>query len=230
MVVSEDYIQQILATLARATEANRQTPGRQGNLVVVDSSLADEVMVTGDLHGHRENFDRIRRRATLEECPRRHLVLQEVCHGGPTYPQDGGCMSHALLEEVAALKAAYPDRVHFLLGNHELAELIDFPIRKKGQMLNVQFRKGLQRTYGLAAEAIQDAYRVFFRTCPLAVRLPQGVFISHSIPDDVAASGFDTSVFTRELADDDYAHGGDVFRLLWGRDYRGETRANSPNW
>ena len=51
-------------------------------------------MVTGDLHGHRRNFNLIRRIAASDNIPERHLVLQEVCHGGPTYPQNGGCMSH----------------------------------------------------------------------------------------------------------------------------------------
>ena len=119
--------------------------------------LADEVMVTGDVHGHRRNFDRIRRIAALDGHPRRHLVLQEVCHGGPSYPHDAGCMSHTILEDVAALKAKYPERVHFILGNHELAELSDYPIQKNRQLLNLLFRQGLQQMYGPAAEEVRQA-------------------------------------------------------------------------
>jgi hypothetical protein len=223
MVASNDYVQRILASFERAAEANRQTPGRQGNLIALTEELADEVLVTGDLHGNRRNFNLISRLAALDQNPRRHLVLQEVCHGGPTYPQNGGCMSHTILEDVARLKNQYPERLHFILGNHELAELTDYPIQKNRQLLNWQFRLGLQQMYGLAAERVHDGYRRFLQTCPLAVRLPQGVFISHSTPGDVASGGFDASVFTRPLMAEDYSDRGDVARLVWGRDYRSEN-------
>lgn len=223
MVASNDYIERILASLDRAAEANLQTPGRQGNVVALTPELGDEVLVTGDLHGNRRNFNLISRLAGLDENTRRHLVLQEVCHGGPTYPQNGGCMSHTILEDVARLKNRYPERLHFILGNHELAELTNYPIQKNRQLLNLQFRLGLQQMYGLAAEKVHDAYRRFLQTCPLAVRLPQGVFISHSTPGDVTGSGFDASVFDRLLVAEDYGDRGDVARLVWGRDYRSEN-------
>ena len=63
-------------------------------------------------------------------------------------------MSHAILEDIAALKVAYPDRVHFLLGNHELAEMTDYPIQKNRLLLNLMFRLGLQQMYGPAAEQV----------------------------------------------------------------------------
>ena len=118
-------------------------------------------MITGDLHGHRRNFNLICRLAALDRHPRRHLILQEVCHGGPTYPQNGGCMSHAMLEDVAGLIKKYPNRVHFILGNHELAELTDYPIQKNKQMLNLLFRLGLQQMYGPAADNVREAFRAF---------------------------------------------------------------------
>jgi hypothetical protein len=220
MVASNDFVEYVLATFDSAAEANRRTPGRQGNLVELAPELADEVMVTGDLHGHRQNFNLIRRLAALDEHPRRHLVLQEVCHGGPTYPNGGGCMSHTILEDSALLKTQYPERVHLVLGNHELAELTDYPIQKSRQLLNAQFRLGLQQMYGDAAGAVHDAYRRFLRTCPLAVRLPQGVFISHSIPPNVGLRPFDPSLFSRQLTADDFCELSDLFRFVWGRDYR----------
>jgi hypothetical protein len=108
MVASHSFVEHVLSTFRQAAEANRRTPGRQGNLVELSPDLALEVMVTGDLHGHRQNFNLLRRLAALDENPGRHLVLQEVCHGGPTYPQTGGCMSHTVLEDLAALKTQYP--------------------------------------------------------------------------------------------------------------------------
>ena len=87
MVASHRYVEKIIAQFAAATEANRHTPGRQGNVVALTPEVADEVMITGDMHGHRRNFNLIRRLAALAKHPRRHLVLQEVCHGGPAYPE-----------------------------------------------------------------------------------------------------------------------------------------------
>lgn len=225
MVASFEYIEQILDTLKVATEANYDTPGRKGNVIELTPELGDEIVVTGDLHGHRRNFNAIRRNVALDENPRRHLVLQEVCHGGPSYPANGGCMSHMMLEDVAKLKARYPERVHFILGNHELAELIDYPIQKNKQMLNLLFRLGLQQMYGPAAEKVRQAYLPFLKSSPLAVRLPGGVFISHSIPEGVDKRGFDRSVLDRPIDEGEFLEHGPVFRLVWGRDYREENAA-----
>jgi hypothetical protein len=222
MPASPEYVESILSRYEQAAAANRHTPGRRGCVVELTPELADEAMITGDIHGHRPNFNRILHAAALDEHPRRHLVLQEVCHGGPAYSQ-GGCMSHGLLEDVAALKAQYPQRVHFLLGNHELAELTDYAIQKNRQLLNLQFRMGLQQMYGEATGRVHAAAMRFLWSCPLAVRLPGGAFIAHSLPDGADRRPFDPSALTRELSDDDCREQSDVFRLLWGRDYRQEN-------
>ncbi|MGA2063898.1 MAG: metallophosphoesterase [Thermoguttaceae bacterium] len=220
MAASIQYLEKLIATFAEAMEANRQTPGRQGSLITLGPELAGEVMVTGDLHGHRKNFNLIRRVAALDASPRRHLVLQEACHGGPVYPENGGCMSHTVVEDIARLKVKYPARVHFLLGNHELAELADYPILKKNQMLNTLLRMGLQQAYGPAAEKVREAMLRFLRSCPLGIRLAGGVFISHSIPEQLDSRKFDKSVFYRDLNPLEFYEHGDIFRLLWGRDNR----------
>ena len=54
-------------------------------------------------------------------------------------------MSHTIFEDIAALKVQYPERVHFMLGNHELAEMSDYPIQKNRLLLNV-------RSGGIAAD------------------------------------------------------------------------------
>lgn len=223
MVASIQYVENIIAVFAQAAEANRQTPGREGNVIALTPDLAEEVMVTGDLHGHRRNFNLIRRIAALDAFPRRHLLLQEACHGGSGYPHKGGCMSHTVIEDIARLKTRYPERVHFMLGNHELAELADYPIQKNKQMLNVAFRMGLQHMYGEATEKIREAILGFLRSCPLAMRLPTGVFISHSVPDHVDSREFDKAIFSREMDPLEFYERGEIFRLVWGRDYRPEN-------
>ncbi len=223
MVASNQYIEEIIAMFGQATQANLRTPTREGNVIVITEQSADDVMITGDLHGHRRNFNLIKKIADLEKHPKRHLVLQEVCHGGPLYIQNSGCMSHTLLEDVAILKNKYPERVHFILGNHELAELTDFPIQKNKQLLNMLFRLGLQQMYGPDTERIREAYLPFLQSCPLAVRLPHGEFISHSIPEDCDTQDFDADVFQRELGYSEYFEQSGIFQLVWGRDQRREN-------
>jgi len=217
------YIEQTLATLAAAAKANENTPGREGNVVTLDAEAGDDVMITADLHGHRRNFSLIQRKAALAQHPRRHLIMQEVCHGGPTYPGNGGCMSHAMLEDVAKLKAQYPDRVHFLLSNHEWAELTDYPILKAKRKLNLVFRLGVTEAYGPAADKVRSSYMPFIASCPLAVRLPGEVFVCHSVPEGVDRGRYDRTIFDRPLEADDLKEHSDLFWLLWGRDYRPEN-------
>ncbi len=220
MTATREYIDQKIDDFQKATRHNAQTPGRQGSLVHLTVENADEVMITGDLHGNRRNFNLIRKIADLDHHPRRHLVVQEVCHGGMTYPQNGGCMSHTMLEEVARWKCEYPDRIHFLLGNHEIAEMTEYPIQKKSKMLNFLFRLGMQQMFGQAAEEIREAYVPFLLSSPVGIRLGENVLITHSIPQFVDERGFDTSIFDRELSWEDFLEDAPVFQLLWGRDYR----------
>src|SRR4051812_44995401 len=101
MAATVQYVEEVNAAFQAATEANLHTPGREGNVIVLTPDIAEDCMITADLHGHRRNFNLIQKAADLQRHPRRHLIMQEVCHGGPTYPANGGCMSHGMLEDVA---------------------------------------------------------------------------------------------------------------------------------
>lgn len=223
MVATLEYIEGVINTFAKAAEANYATPCRRGNVIDLTDVSVGDVMITADLHGHRKNFNAIRRIADLANQPGRHLVLQEVCHGGPTYPTNGGCMSHNMLEDVARLKVAFPDRVHFLLSNHELAEVTDFPILKSKKMLNLLFRMGLQEVYGAAFEKVRRSLIEFIQSCPVAIHLPGEVWITHSAPERCQLEGFDRGVLERPLDYCDYQEDSDLFRMLWGRDHRAEN-------
>jgi hypothetical protein len=222
MVTTIQHIEQVIATMREATAQNVATPACVGCVIELGDELADDVLIAADLHGNRINFEKLLKAADLANNPRRHLVMQEVCHGGPTYPS-GGCMSHLLLEDIASLKNEFPDRFHFMLSNHELAELTDFAIMKSGRMLNLAFREGLQQLYGDRAEEVRQAYLEFLASCPIAVRLASGVFISHSIPENVDRNGYDIEIFSRRLERRDFRPRGPVFRLVWGRDFREEN-------
>jgi len=212
----------VIAVFEQAAQANRHTLARQGNVIALTPDNAADVLVTADLHGQQANFDAILREADLEQHPRRHLVLQEVCHGGPCYETNGGCRSHLLLEQVARLKVQYPERVHFILSNHELAELTDYPILKARRMLNLAFRLGLQEAYGFSADEVRQAFLPFLETCPIAVRIGN-IFVSHSLPEAVDRRGFDATILDRPLTDDDWAVRSPLFDMVWGRDFSQEN-------
>ncbi len=99
------------------------------------------------------------RSAALDRHPGRHLVLQELIHGPLMYPDDKGDRSHQLLDVFAALKCQYPDRVHMILGNHELSELTGRSIGKDGEGLNAKFRRGIDTAYGASAGDIHESTR-----------------------------------------------------------------------
>lgn len=217
-------VAEAIHTLACATQDNWQHPDRLGNVVVLTPDRVDDIMITADLHGHRENFSRIVELAALDQFPRRHLVLQEVCHGGPQ-DAEGGCQSHRMLYDVAALKVQYPGRVHYLLSNHELSELTDYPLMKGGSIWMIAFRLGIKNAFGPEWEAVLASYKQFIASCPLAICLPSDIFVSHSIPERVHEVGYDVSVFQRKLSDMDLEHSGPVGQLVWGRDYQPENAA-----
>jgi hypothetical protein len=220
MPVAQKFADEMIAVCRAAAEANRTCAARRGNVIHLTPDNADDVMIVADLHGNRLNFGKLLDIADLPGNPRRHLIMQEVCHGGPEYPGDGGCMSHLLLEDCAKLKTEYPDRFHFLLSNHELAELGDYPICKSRRMLNLLFRAGINEMYGRAGEQVRSAYLEFLAACPLAIRLSSGVFISHSLPDYCDREPFDASVLERPLCCADYTAVSPAFKLVWGRDFR----------
>jgi hypothetical protein len=206
----------ILAIVERATTLFRKTPGRTGGLVRIDD--ADEVMVVGDLHGNIPAFRRLLDIAALSANPRRHLVLQELVHGTRFYPDDRGDKSHQLVDLVCALKCQYPDRVHLILGNHELSELTNRPIAKAGVALNALFKQGIETAYGQHADAIYSAYLTLFASLPLACRTPNGVFLCHTIPDPRDVDQLDVSVFDAETWPQSWmARGGPIYGLTWGR-------------
>jgi len=221
MPATLDLATEVIDICHQAADANRNCSARQGNVICLTPDYADDLMIVADLHGNRLNFEKLLAIADLDGHPRRHLIMQEVCHGGPEYPGgDGACMSHLLLEDCVRLKTEFPERFHFLLSNHELAELGDFPISKSRRMLNLQFRSGINEMYGQQGEQVRCAYLRFLATCPLAVRLANGVFVSHSLPDQCDREPFDASILERPLSCADYRSGTPAFRLVWGRDFR----------
>jgi hypothetical protein len=212
----------LLATIRRATELFRATPGRAGGVVTLDT--ADEVLVVGDLHGNIPAFRKVFEIAALARNPGRHLVLQELVHGLRVYPDDGGDRSHQLVDLVAALKCQFPDRVHLILGNHELSELTGRSIGKNGVELNAHFRQGVATAYAPRDEEVYRAYLALFAALPLAVRTPNRVFLCHTVPDPVDLDNLDLGLLKAETwPAEAMARHGTVYALTWGRNTEPET-------
>lgn len=212
----------MLNTLRRAIDLVRATPGRSGHLVRLRDCA--EVLVAGDLHGHVPNFQAVWKLADLANHPKRHLVLQELIHGKFLYPA-GGDKSHQTVDLFAAVKCQFPDRVHYLPGNHEMGQWTGRKIEKGGVELNELFRRGVLEAYGTAA--MPDIYRAYlelFRVCPLGLRTDNRVFVSHTIVPGRQLPAFDPA----RLEAEDYAPpelepGGVVYGMLWGKDTSAEN-------
>src|SRR5262249_44060855 len=66
---------------------------------------------------------------------------------------------------------------------------------------------------------IYAAYMELLAACPLAVRTPNRVFLSHSLPSARRLPAFDPAVLEREdVEETDLSFWGSVQGLVWGRD------------
>ena len=175
-----------------------------------------KVVVTGDLHGHRRNFEKIIAFADLPNNPDTHLVLQEILHGGPE-DDLGGCMSFKLLFDVLIYKLQFPHRLHIILGNHDTAIINNYNVMKSGKEMTQSMKAAMKRCFGSDFEAVELALKQFLFSQLLAVKCQNRIWISHSLPADSYLQKFDTEVFDRKLEINDIVRPGPAYLLTWGR-------------
>lgn len=198
-----------------AAEENLRESARAGQILHLPAE--GELWVSGDIHDHRRNFDKFVLYADLANNPQRHIVLHELIHGDH-YDADGSEDSWGMLYRAAELKCRFPERVHFVLANHDLAQIHGEGIMKAGVSVCDGFNKGIKRDFGDARYKVQVAVTQFLLSSPLAIRAGNGVFVSHSLPPDDMIDTFDYSVFDRDLTPTDYQKKiGPVYSLVWGR-------------
>jgi hypothetical protein len=201
-------------TLREAARLNREDPNRRGSLLTFGA--AGQLVMTGDLHGHLRNFEKLQRFCALQRSPGRVVVLHELIHTEPetlAIPDT----SIDLLVRAAAWKCEFPDNVFFLQSNHELSQLCGHEISKGGRYVLADFERGVELRYGGQAPEVMDAVHDYLASLPLAARLANGIFLSHSIPDAFYIEHFDLSVFDREPTLADMSPGGPAYALVWGR-------------
>lgn len=207
-------VSSVVADIFReAVRLNAEDARREGNLIALDTAC--ELLVCGDIHGNRRGLAKVIAHADLKANPRRHLVLQELTHGPPD-PGTGHDRSVELLLRAARLKAALPNRLLFIMGNHDVAQLSGAEITKDGRGVCKAFADGVLFAFPNDGPEVFDAVRQFMRSCPLAVRCG-GTMISHSLPSPSRMDEHSTEILTRPLTDEDLLRGGAAYNWTWGR-------------
>lgn len=182
---------------------------------VVELPRRGRLLMTGDLHDHGLNLQRIIKLAELHKASNHYLILHELIHG-PARVNDRDLSSRTLLR-VAALLLEHPTQVILMLGNHELAQYAGEGIIKAGSGVVESFDAGLEFLYADDTEAVRQAMNQFIAAMPLAVRCGNGVFCSHSLPSPRKLEKFDKTVLDRVLNPTDLDLGGAAYQMVWGR-------------
>ncbi len=153
-----------------------------------------------------------------------HVTFHEVIHSDRLL--NGLDLSYRALARIAELKVGAPERVHPLLANHELAQIVGAGIVKDGVKCVEAFNDGLGYVFGDDWEGVSEALGEFIRAMPLALRCrtPTGdILCAHSLPATGSMGRFDTTILSRELTEADYVpRVGSAHLMVWGRGYDAE--------
>jgi hypothetical protein len=192
--------------------ALRGDPARQGNLLQLGD--CGRVVVAGDLHGNGRNLSAI---LDHVRAGGQTLVLQEIIHG-PTDPADG--LDHSVEVMLQAVRARIEENlpIHFLMGNHDLAQVTGSEITKHGQGVCKAFAQSVEAIYGRAGEEVLMAVETFCRSLPLAARFASGTQASHSLPSPHRMELADVDILDRPMQPGDVRRGGAMYEWTWGRD------------
>ena len=199
--------------LTRGTQANWDNTHRKGSTAHLPNQ--GNALLTGDLHDHRFFFQIICKMAKLHKNPDQHLVLHELIHG--EHMVNNMDFSVRLLIKAAALKAAYPNQVHIMLGNHELSQYIGSDTLKQGVGHVQAFNDGIDYIYGDRSDEIRQGVKQFIASMLLAVKCPKGIMCTHSLPAPSRMLDFDPKVIHRKLKPTNLARNTDTYALVWGR-------------
>ncbi|MCP4255894.1 MAG: hypothetical protein GY774_00030 [Planctomycetes bacterium] len=212
--------QTIIDLLNKGIEILNADKFRRGNVIHLPAE--GSLIITGDIHGHRRNFERIVAFADLPNNPQRHILLQEIIHGGPE-DAHGGCLSYELLFEAIRYKLTFPEQVHLILGNHDTAFINNSEVMKDGKEMNRAMRQAMEREFQGDSDNIALAIRQFLFSQPLAIRCNNRIWISHSLPNDRTINKFDSKILDRQLKINDVVRPGSAYLLTWGRKHSQAT-------
>lgn len=220
---------EVIGLFEEASRANLGASCRAGSVDVIRGP--GRLVATGDLHDNPFHLRRLEEIAGLGEGDEAagagggpHVTFHEVIHSDRLL--NGLDLSYRALARIAELKVREPERVHTLLANHELSQIVGAGIVKDGVRCVEAFNDGLGYVFGDAWERVAGAVGAFIRSMPLALRCvtPRGdVLCAHSLPAPGQMARFDTSILSRDLCEDDYApRTGSAHMMVWGRGYDAE--------
>ncbi|MCC7407689.1 MAG: metallophosphoesterase [Phycisphaeraceae bacterium] len=198
-----------------AAAANLNSPLRKGSADHLPPK--GRLLMTGDLHDHGLNYQRLLQLAQLDASPDHHLILHEVIHG--PHRVNGRDNSVRMLARIAALKLQYPRQIHLMLGNHELSQIRGEGITKDSVNVVDCFNEGLDFLYDDQAGQVRAAMDRFIRSLLLAVRCPNRILCSHSLPSPRMLKTFDPAILDRVPTNADYNVGGSAYQMVWGRSH-----------
>lgn len=228
----------VIDALRAGAHANRTAACRRGSIDEI--SPPGRLIATGDLHDNPINFQKLLHQAgmTLNEPGAvdgnasrtgdggdiAHLTLHEIIHSDRLV--NGMDMSYRALARVADLKARHPEHVHTLLGNHELAQLMNAGVLKDGVKCVDVFNDGVDFVFGDDAPQVREAINDFIKSMPIALEVHTSrgtILCAHSVPPAASMGRFDTTILRRDLTDDDYQpRVGSAHLMTWGRGYDAE--------
>lgn len=234
----------VAGALLAGAEANRAAACRRASIDEI--SGPGRLIATGDIHDNPLHLNQIIAAAGMredghegaeargqdaapggqgEEDEPAHLTLHEIIHSDRLI--NGMDFSYRALTRVAALKARYPERVHTLLGNHELAQIVGAGIVKDGIRPVDAFNAGVEYVFGGDAPVVEAAIARFVRSMPLALKAHcadgRVILCAHSLPTPAIMQRFDAGVLSRELTAEDYEpRRGAAHLMVWGRNYDAE--------
>jgi hypothetical protein len=202
---------EMIELFERAADTLLQSPLRRGSTVHLPPR--GRLLATGDIHDFPGHLEAIVRLAELDASSDHHVMLHELIHGERLV--DRMDMSYRNLAMVAQLVVSYPQQVHPLLANHELAQCHRMAVSKGGGDQVALFDDGLEYVFGERAEEVATAIREFILALPLVLRAENGLWCAHSIP---GRYDFDDGAFDRRLEDADYrSPKGTAWTVVWGR-------------
>lgn len=207
-------IAEAVDVLQQAADLTREDPLRQGSQLLFPNY--GQLVMTGDLHGHRRNFQKLKQFCNLEQFGARHVILHELIHE-EIQTLDDYDTSHELLLDAARWKCSFPDQVHFLLSNHELAQVNRHEISKNGRVVTTDFEAGVAQEYGAGADRVLEAICALILSYPVAGRTANRVFLAHSLPSPLMLPVFDPRVLARDLTPEDLSERGSAHMMVWGR-------------
>lgn len=211
---------EIISALESGTKANRRDPFRMGNLIYLDGP--GQVIMTGDLHGHTANFEKLCRLAQLDKNPHCHLILHELLHSTDNPEDPDQCHSYRLLAHAAHLKAQFPRQLHILLGNHALAQVTRDEVVKNGQPMVRALNTGIWAAFNQDAGPVMQALDEFIMSMPIAARTDNRIWLSHSLPSKRHLAKFDNAIFEKKLTLEDMKDNHSLRALTWDRTHNQE--------